>query len=399
MLAYSFYEADARIMQYASALVERGDDVEVIALRKPGQPATAVIDGVNVFRVQTRTVNERGQLSYLYRIVRFLIVSAAVLARRHLAHRYQLVHVHSVPDFLVFAAIVPKLTGTPVILDIHDVLPEFYASKFKASHESFLFRLLVMVERVSIAFADHVIVANHLWCRRVAQRSRHPEKCSPIRNYPARKLFNPDARTHKEGKFIITYPGSLNWHQGVDVAIGAFAKIKDELPSAEFHIYGEGPAKPSLIQLTDSLGLSGRVIFHGSLPNQEIVRVMANTDLAVEPKRVGSAFGNEALSMKILEFMAVGVPLVVSRTRIHEFYYSDTLVKYYDSDNEEELASKILLLTRNPSLRTQLVANALKYVEANNWDIEKGRYLDIVDDLSGPLHRVQRGSSRVSPVG
>jgi glycosyltransferase involved in cell wall biosynthesis len=381
MLAYSFYETDARIKQYATALVERGDSVDVIALRQAGQPKRSVLNGVNVFRIQTRTINERGPLTYLFRIMRFLLFSAAFIARRHLSQRYQLIHVHSVPDFLVFAAILPKLLGTPVVLDIHDVLPEFYASKFHVAHGSFLFRCMVLIERLSIAFADHAIVANHLWCQRVADRCGMPRKCSPIRNYPARGLFSPNARTRGNGKFLITYPGSLNWHQGVDVAITAFSKIKDEIPDAEFHIYGEGPAKESLIRLAHSLHVADRVFFHGLLPTEKIAQVMADTDLAVEPKRAGSHFGNEALSMKIFEFMAVGVPLVVSRTRIHQYYYSDVLVKYYDNDDETELASNIILLRSSPELRQKQVTNALKYVDAHSWDVEKCQYLGIVDAL------------------
>jgi glycosyltransferase involved in cell wall biosynthesis len=382
MISYSFYEADARIKQYANALVERGDTVDVIALRQVGQPVRAVLNGVTVYRIQTRTVNERGPLSYLFRIIRFLIATAIFIASRHRSERYNLVHVHSVPDFLVFAALVPRLYGTPVILDIHDLLPEFYASKFRVRRDSFLFRCLVLVERISIAFADHTIVANHLWCERVAQRCGNPEKCSPIRNYPARRLFNPSLRTRHNGKFLITYPGSLNWHQGVDVAIRGFAKIKDKMPDAEFHVYGEGPAKQTLIKLADQLGVSDRVIFHGVLPTEEIVRVMANTDLAIEPKRAGSEFGNEALSMKIFEFMAVGVPLVVSRTRIHQYYYEDSLVKYYDDDNEDQLAAGVLFLRDNPSVREKQIANALKYVQANNWDVERNKYLGIIDSLA-----------------
>jgi glycosyltransferase involved in cell wall biosynthesis len=381
MLSYSFYEADARIKQYANALVERGDSVDVIALRQVGQPSRALLNGVTVYRIQTRTVNERGPLSYLLRITRFLLAAGFFLASRHRAQRYDIIHVHSVPDFLVFASLIPKLLGTPVILDIHDLLPEFYASKFGVSRSSLVFRCLVWIERASIAFADHAIIANHLWCERVAQRCGQPQKCSPIRNYPARRLFHPSLRTRGNGKFLITYPGSLNWHQGVDVAIRGFAKVKDEMPDAEFHIYGEGPSKQALMKLASQLGISDRVIFHGLLPTEEIVRVMANTDLAIEPKRAGSEFGNEALSMKIFEFMAVGVPLVVSRTRIHEYYYEDSLVKYYEHDNESELAAGILYLRQNPSARERQIANALKYVQAHNWDIEKNRYLGIVDSL------------------
>ena len=399
MLAYSFYETDARIKQYATALVERGDTVDVIALRQPGQPFHSVLNGVNVFRIQIRKINERGPLTYLLRILRFLLLSASFIARHHFLERYHLIHVHSVPDFLVFAAIFPKLLGTPVILDIHDVLPEFYASKFRVPRGSFLFRCMVLVERLSIAFANHAIVANHLWCERVAKRCGAPHKCSPIRNYPPRGLFNPNIRTRSNGKFLITYPGSLNWHQGVDVAITAFAKTADQMPNAEFHIYGEGPVKDSLIRLANSLGVGNRVVFHGLLPTEQIVQVMADTDLAVEPKRAGSQFGNEALSMKIFEFMAVGVPLVVSRTRIHEYYYPDALVKYYNSDDETELAANMVLLMKNPELRQQQVANALRYVEAHSWDVEKYQYLGIVDSLVAKEPVLRSAPASLEPFG
>jgi len=389
MLSYSFYDADARIKQYANALVERGDKVDVISLRQLGQPARAVRNGVTVYRIQRRTVNERGFLSYLFRITRFLISAAFFIANRHRSERYDVIHVHSVPDFLVFAALIPKLFGTPVVLDIHDLLPEFYASKFRVRRDSLVFRCLVLVERISIAFADHAIIANHLWCERVAQRCGHPGKCTPIRNYPAPALFNSNLRNRRNGKFLITYPGSLNWHQGVDVAVRGFAKIKDKMPDAEFHVYGEGPSKQALIKLADQLGLKDRVIFHSLLPTEEIVRVMANTDLAIEPKRACSEFGNEALSMKIFEFMALGVPLVVSRTRIHQYYYPDTLVKYYDDDNEEQLAAGILFLRENASIRERQVASALNYVQANSWEIEKNRYLRIIDSLATRNPRVR----------
>jgi glycosyltransferase involved in cell wall biosynthesis len=250
------------------------------------------------------------------------------------------------------------------------------------------------VERLSIAFADHSIVANHLWCRRVAGRCGNPEKCSPIRNYPLPKLFHPAARNRDNDRFLITYPGTLNAHQGVDVAIRAFAKVSKQMPDADFHIYGEGPAKTSLINLADSLGMSDRVFFHHFLLTEQIAQVMANTDLAVEPKLSHSAFGNEALSMKILEFMAVGVPVVASRTKIHQFYYDESLVEFYDADDYQELAAKILLLRRAPARRQELIRNSLEYVKANNWDIEKKHYLNIVDSLSVP--RAQRLPSACS---
>ena len=383
MLAYAFYESDTRILQYATALAKRGDVVDVIALKRENrQPDVELLNGVNVYRIQARTVNEKGLLTYASRILRFLLHSTLFLRRKHREHSYDIVHVHNVPDLLVFAAAFPKLKGVPVILDIHDLLPEFYASKFKVQHGSLLFKLLTFVERCSTAFATHVIVANHLWCDRLIARSCRGEKCSVVRNHPDLEMFVEQSKQGKKknDKFVLTYPGTLNSHQGLDVAIRAFASIADEIPDTEFHIYGEGPAKPSLVELANKLGQK-RITFHNFLPSREIARVMATTNLAIEPKRATSAFGNEALSTKILEFMAVGVPVIASKTKIHAYYYDDSIIQYYENDDETQLAQAIRLLKNDSRLRDQLVANARLYVQKNNWDARKQEYLKLVDSL------------------
>jgi glycosyltransferase involved in cell wall biosynthesis len=384
MLAYAFYESDTRILQYATALAERGDTVDVIALQRGGSlPEFEVLDGVNVFRIQRRTVNEKGLFTYINRILCFLLRSTLFLYRKQREHPYDVVHVHNVPDFLVFSAVSTKWKGVPLILDIHDLLPEFYASKFKISHSSILFKVLTFIELCSAAFATHVIIANDLWCDRLVARSSRKEKCSVVRNRPDLGIFVKQAGSKKStnDKFILTYPGSLNWHQGLDIAIRAFASIADQIPDAEFHIYGEGSAKPSLILLAGELGMQDRIIFHDFLPSREIAQVMAATDLAIEPKRCTSAFGNEALSTKILEFMSLGVPVIACRTKIHAYYYDDSIIQYYENDDEVELAKQIIRLKNDPDLRDRLVTNARKYVQENTWDARKHEYLQLVDSL------------------
>ncbi len=194
VVAYTFYESDFRVMRYAEALVDRGDQVDVIALRQPGAKRREILKGVRVFRVQERLVNEKGKFAYLFRILKFLVRSSWFLARMHSRRRYDLVHVHSVPDFLVFAAFLPKLSGAKVVLDIHDILPEFYASKFSRGQKGVLFNLLVLVERISCRIADHVIIANHIWEQKLASRSVAPAKLTTIINYPDTTIFYPRKR-------------------------------------------------------------------------------------------------------------------------------------------------------------------------------------------------------------
>ncbi len=164
MVTYSSYESDNRVRRYAEALVKRGDQVEVIALAGPDVPlGSDEISGVTVYRIQRRDRNERGKWTYAWRLLRFLSVSSIFLRRRHKRLRYDLIHIHNMPDFLVFAAWYPKWTGAKLILDIHDLVPELFASKFDANDKGGYIGFLKAVEKASVRFVDHVITSNHCW--------------------------------------------------------------------------------------------------------------------------------------------------------------------------------------------------------------------------------------------
>src|SRR5262249_16607474 len=135
MIAYTFYEGDNRARRYAEALAKRGDRVDVFALRSEGKPKVEVINGVNLRRIQRRNVTERHKLAYLGKLLLFFFRSMLILTREQLREPYGLVHVHSVPDFEVFAAAYAKMTGSKIILDIHDIVPEFYTSKFNTTQD------------------------------------------------------------------------------------------------------------------------------------------------------------------------------------------------------------------------------------------------------------------------
>ena len=111
------------------------------------QPPFETLEGVNVHRIQRRERNERNKFAYLYRLLKFCVKSSFVLSRLHWKRRYDLIHVHNVPDFLVFSAWLPKATGAKIILDIHDILPEFFANKFRKPENSLYVRLLKLIEK------------------------------------------------------------------------------------------------------------------------------------------------------------------------------------------------------------------------------------------------------------
>ncbi|MGA2900281.1 MAG: glycosyltransferase family 4 protein [Candidatus Acidiferrales bacterium] len=185
-----------------------------------------------------------------------------------------------------------------------------------------------------------------------------------------------------------TNPGTLNYHQGIDIAIRALALIKDQAPEVEFHIYGAGDQLNSLRELVEELGLEDRVFLKGTKALHDIASVIENADLGVVPKRKNS-FGNEAFSTKILEFMSLGVPVVVPDTAIDRYYFDDSVVKFFHANDERSLADAILLMIKNPELRRKYTRNASEFVLKYSWDVNKSTYLDLVNSL------VQSSNSRV----
>ncbi|MCL2690505.1 MAG: glycosyltransferase family 4 protein [Chitinispirillia bacterium] len=382
MVAYTFYEGDNRVRRYAESLRRRGDEVDAIVLRQPKSSSFCEVSGVNVYKIQKRDIDEKRQIDYLIKLLLFLFRSAVMLTKLHFKkQRYDLIHVHSVPDFEVFAALIPKLFGAKIVLDIHDIVPELFASKFGAKHGSLLFKMLVFVERASMAFADHVIVANHIWHERLISRSVSSKKCSVVMNYPDTHIFTCESsRRIKNGSYIMVYPGTLSIHQGLETAIRAVEMLKKEIPELQLHIYGKGTDEGYFQSLVKELKLEKQVFFNGIVPIEKLPQVISGADIGVEPK-LSRTFGNEAFSTKILEFMAMGVPVIASDTLVHKHYFDETLVQFFRSEDVSDLADRILLLRKSSSLRSKLVTNSFKFMKEYNWEAKKHLYHSMVDAL------------------
>jgi glycosyltransferase involved in cell wall biosynthesis len=231
-----------------------------------------------------------------------------------------------------------------------------------------------------------VIVSNQLWYDTVVARSAPEDKCSVFINHVDPEMFSRHTRTRTDGKFIVLFPGSLQWHQGLDIAIRAFAYVKAQVPNAEFHLYcgAGGHLLSELKNLVKQLGLEESVRFNGGIPLDQMAQLIANADLGVVPKRADS-FGNEAYSTKIMEFMSQGVPVVVSRTKIDAFYFEEGIVHFFPSGDSEAMAKAMLDVINDKAFRESLIARGYEYVERNGWGRKKKEYLDLIDALSTEL--------------
>lgn len=382
MVSFSYYEMDNRVLRYAEALADRGDSVDILALRRSEDlPKEEMIRGVRVIRIQDRfDKSTKGKIGHLLPVLKFIRACSRWMKASHKQDPYDLLHIHNMPDFVVFSGRYPKKHGAKVILDIHDIVPEFYAAKFGKKAGRLTIAALKWLERASARFADYTIIANHLWQECYMERTGTQDRCSAFINNVDSSVFVPAKAKRDDDKLIILFPGSLSWHQGVDIAIEAFKQVHAEFPNSEFHIYGDGITIGELKTQAKDAGFNGSVRFFKPRGLREIAKIMADADLGVVPKRADS-FGNEAYSTKIMEFMSVGVPVVISSTKIDRYYFDDSVVRFFESGDSDGLARQMIDLLSNRQERQAMVERALDYAEKNCWETRKVDYLKIADSL------------------
>lgn len=390
MVTYSNYETDNRVRRYAETLARRGDQVEVFAV-KPGahSPPEIILHGVRVSRIVPKAQLRNSTLAYMLQVSRFFLKTFVVLTARALRTRYDLIHVHNMPDFLVFAALIPRLRGAKIILDLHDLVPELFVDKSTGLKSRIMGALLRWEEKISALAADHVIISNHLWVKEVTERSARPEKCSVFINNVDADVFYPRSRTRKDDRKIILFHGTLSRHQGVDLVVEAMPHIRKSIPNAELHLYGTGSEVEHIRSMMGEPAMKDAVFLHPPVTLSEIPEIVANADVGVVAKRADS-FGNRAYSTKILEFMSQGVPVVLSRTEIDQFYFDDTVARFFDSGDVSGLARAVIDVLTDEARRSRQVENALRYATANAWESRRRVYLSIVDGLI---------ENRLKPVG
>jgi glycosyltransferase involved in cell wall biosynthesis len=396
MIVHAYYEEDPRVRREAEALVAAGWEVDVLGLRRAGEGSTAVVAGVNLHRLPVGRHQGAGLFVYLAEYGAFLFRALWAATRAHRRRHYALVEVHSLPDYLVFAALPLKLAGVPVLLDLHEAMPEFFRSRFPKAANPISYRLLRLQERLSIAFANEVMTVNEPLAERLRGFGVKPDRLTVILNSPDLGIFNPAAYpTRKfmaDGRLRIVYTGALTPTYELDVvlrAVAELARLRPKLPlTATF--YGRGDALPALEALAAELGIADRVDFPGRIPIEDVPRAVAEGDIGVAPTRL-DPFTGMSLSTKLLEYAAMGKPVVASRLPTVERYFAPDTLSVYEPGDPESLAATILGLVDDAPGRRTRVDRTRQRVDELSWARQAETYKSVVDRLTA---HSRRGSGR-----
>ena len=383
MIVFSYFPDDPRVRREAEALIDEGWLVDVICLRDQGELAVEPYGQARIYRLPGLKQRGQGIAVYLTQYSLFFTIASLRLASLHLRRHYHLVQIHNMPDFLVFTALLPKLTGARVILDIHDLVPELYAAKFTNRQDHPLIRLTQWAEQRSAAFAHHVITVSEPFRQRLAGRSVQPDKLTVIMNSADTRLFHlPESPVAQHrGIFRLVYHGGIFDRYGLDIAVRAVARLKDNVPGLQFDLYGAGEALESVRQLVVDLGVQDMVHVFGHIPLEQVPERIAGADLGVIPYRY-NVFTQMLYPTKAFEYIVMGIPVVMSRIPAMEELLGDIPDLFVCPEDVDQLAAHIRTLYEMPERRRTLLEAERRAYSPLAWESQRQKYVTLVQKLT-----------------
>jgi glycosyltransferase involved in cell wall biosynthesis len=320
MVVYSYYPKDVRVRREAEALAKHGYDVTVICLREAHEKRNEVVNGVKVFRLPMQTAREGKKLRYIYQYSMFFLLAFWALSVMHMRHRYRIVHTHSLPDFIVFTAILPKLTGAKVILDLHEAMPEIYLAKMHAKPGGALHRTMLFLENISANFADAVITVSDYIKKIFVSRGMEERKITVIWNVPDINEFVEP--TWKDNKKIV-FAGKLIEYQDFDTVLEGMCGLE----GVELHVYGDGILLPHIKKKVEDLKLGEKVFLHGWVSQKVVHEKLLEHAIVILPF-VDNEITRLAVGNKVLEATVLGRPIVAPELPALQELFGDALYYY-----------------------------------------------------------------------
>lgn len=390
MVVHAYYPiGEPRVEREALALVAKGFQVDLICLKDQGEPETEQIEGINIYRLPVRRHKGKGIFIQLLEYFSFFFLAFFKLTSLQWKKHYAVVQVHNLPDFLIFCAMIPKIMGARLILDLHDLMPEFYAGRFNQDLNALPIRLLRLQERISCAFADQVITVTSLWRETLIQRGIPAEKIVVVMNVANDRIFQRQMRSNLPSgngqPFRLIYHGTLAERYGIDLAIRAVDQLRASIPNIHLTIHGKGEYLETLVQLKDQLDLDPYVVFSTQyMPIADLPKLIGKAHVGLVPYRQ-DIFTDGILPTKMMEYVAVGIPVVAARTAAISAYFDENMVRYFTPGDVNDLANSILSLYLNQDLIKQLPINADQFSQRYNWKQMAGFYVESVERLGSPV--------------
>ena len=382
MLLHGYFPDEPRVAAEARAAIDAGFDVDIVTLRRPGEASTETIEGVRLHRLPIEHRRGAGLASTALEYLAFTALAGIAAARLSARRRSDVVQVHNPPDFLVVAALVPRLLGAKIVFDVHDLASDMFAMRFeRLPGASLADRALRAVERGAAHAASAVLTVHEPYRRELVARGVPAEKITVLMNSLDERLLPAAAEPGGDGGFRIVYHGTVTPHYGVELVVLAAARLRGTVPDLEVELYGDGDAVPSVVARARELGLDGRLAVSGYLPQRDVLRAVQGASVGVVPN-LPTRLNRYALSTKLLEYVALGVPVVSADLPTIRAHFSDEEVRYFRAGDADSLADALADVAANPEAASRRAEAARRRYEEYRWSGFAATYVELVRRLS-----------------
>ncbi|MEP7327316.1 MAG: glycosyltransferase [Gemmatimonadota bacterium] len=360
-LTQSKFPEDPRPRREAAIAAELGGRVAVIALGASGEvPEVGHYGRVAVIRLPGQ--RKRGSaVSYVLEYLGFLRRARRLIAGDCRLRQARVFHVHTLPDFLIGATSPARTAGARVILDLHEVFPEFIRSKFGSWKGAIGERIGRWLERWSRRRADAIVTVNDAVADQLRTRpARSDETIAVVHNFADPGEFGPPGLTDGkvEGPLRLVYHGTLTPLYGLDLAIEAVSQARTSGVDARFDIYGDGPSRPELERQIGDRGLRDVVALRGVVTHQVLRTLLPAYHAGLVPTRL-DVMTRFSLSTKLLEYIHFGIPVIIPAIPTYLDYFPAATAWYYAPNSATEAARAIAALaTAEPAERVRRAREA-----------------------------------------
>ena len=368
------YPADLLVRREAEALRDGGFEVDVICQRAPKDKAQETINGVHVYRLPTWLKRE-GALSYIAGYVYFFLLSALKLTVLHLQRRYAVVQVNSMPDFLVFATLIPRLMGAKIGLVLYEPMPELWATLYGNPS---IVRALEIVQRLAIGYAHTAFAVTQQQKEIFVARGANKDRIAVILNVPDTRTwqqFAPKAAPSNE-HFTLICHGRIEERYGHDTMLQAIKQARSRIPNLRLRILGDGNYVDRFLAQVKAMELDSSVQYLGWVPLQQMVEELHNAHVGIVAQK-SSPYSNLIHTGKMYDFLAFGKPVLASRLAAVQAYFDENALRFFEPGNPESLAEGIVDLYQHPDKRQTLVHNSQRLYAQYAWEKQKQVYLSV----------------------
>ena len=378
-VVYGRYPSDPRVRKEARTLVRAGVMVHVICARTVEEPGRDVEGGVIVHRLPLE-VRRGGRARYLYQYALFSLLTLVELFVLQLKHRFHIVHVHSLPDFLIFSAIPAKVLGAKLVLDLHESMPELAAARFPGDPSLGLLSLAVSVQRLSCMISDRVITVNSQIAEIISARAGVSQRPVVVENSPDWTYTVRDAADTEPP--LLAIASGLNPERDLELVIRAASAVLASRP-IEVRIVGTGDKTyvAKLRAITRELAAENHIRIGDPIPPAEVLEFLSKATFGVVSYQ-RNPLTELATPNKVYEYAFLGKPMVVADLPSLRGLLDDSVL-YYQPGNSKALTDAILRILDDQPLRKRLGSSAKEVAGQHSWAKMSERLLSTYLSVTG----------------